>query len=47
MLDKMDPRVVAAIKHAVREAISVIGIDGLKQTSLFPSASRQVLKKAA
>lgn len=41
----MDPKVVAAITHAVHTAIAKMGIDGLLQTSMFPSASKQIAER--
>lgn len=32
----------AAIADAVRHAIDVVGIEGLKRTSMFPSSSRRL-----
>lgn len=42
MIKTMDPRVVDAITHAVHAAIAVVGIDGLRSTSMFPSSAKQV-----
>ena len=36
-----DARVVAAIAHAVHAAIAVVGIDGLRRTSMFPSSTKR------
>ena len=38
----LDPRLAAAIADAVHAAIAVVGIDGLRSTSMFPSASKRV-----
>ncbi len=40
MIKSMDPKMVAAISHAVHSAIAVVGIDGLRSTSMFPSAAK-------
>lgn len=37
----MDPRMAAAIAHAVHAAIAAVGIGGLRSTSMFPSASKK------
>jgi hypothetical protein len=34
-----------AVEKAVAYAISVVGIDGLRQTSMFPSNERQQTKR--
>jgi hypothetical protein len=49
MKNAMDPKVVAAISHAVHAAIKVVGIDGLRSMSMFPSSTREFaeLKLAA
>jgi hypothetical protein len=43
----MDPRVVEAITHAVHAAIAAVGIEGLRKTSMFPSASKRAEYKLA
>lgn len=43
MIKTMDPKVVAAITHAVHAAIAVVGIDGLRSTSMFPSSRREAV----
>lgn len=43
MIKSMDPKMVAAISHAVYAAIAVVGIDGLRSTSMFPSAAKNVV----
>jgi hypothetical protein len=35
-----DERIKAAITHAVKHAIDVVGIAGLRTTSMFPSSGR-------
>lgn len=48
MTKTMDPRVVEAVTFAVHAAIEVVGISGLRETSMFPSAGkREELKRAA
>jgi hypothetical protein len=49
MIKTMDPKMVSAISHAVHAAIQMVGIDGLRSTSMFPSSSREFaeLKLAA
>ena len=44
MSQKMDPRVVQAITHAVHAAIAVVGIDGLRKTSMFPSSQKEAVE---
>jgi len=44
MIKTMDPRVVDAITYAVHAAIAVVGIDGLRSTSMFPSAAKQLVE---
>ncbi len=47
-MNNQDPRMVAAIAHAVHAAIAVVGIEGLRQTSMFPSAAKRAkLRRAA
>lgn len=36
----MDPRVAAAIAHAVNAAIATVGLKGLRETSMFPSSAK-------
>lgn len=47
MYKQMDPRVVNAITHAVHAAIAVVGIEGLKRTSMFPSTTAKAAYKLA
>ena len=42
MMNNQDPRVTAAIAHAVHAAIAAVGIDGLRRTSMFPSSTKRV-----
>ncbi len=37
-----DEEMHAAIEAAVRHAISVVGIEGLKRTSMFPGSARRL-----
>jgi len=37
-----EARILEAITAAVRHAIDVVGIEGLKRTSMFPSSSRRL-----
>ncbi|MFZ3482071.1 hypothetical protein [Sphingomonas sp. 3-13AW] len=37
-----DERLYETFKDAFEHAISVVGIDGLKRTSMFPSSSRRL-----
>lgn len=39
-MTSQDPRVVAAITHAVHAAIAAVGIDGLRRMSMFPSSAK-------
>jgi len=39
-------KVEAAFRHAVEHAICVVGIEGLKRTSMFPSSSRRLAQDA-
>lgn len=47
MKQTMDPRMVGAIRHAVYAAIDAVGIEGLRKTSMFPSASKRAEFKLA
>lgn len=47
MSNQMDPSVVDAIAHAVHAAIAVVGIDGLRRTSMFPSSAKRAEYKLA
>lgn len=49
MTKTMNPRVVEAVTYAVHAAIEVVGIQGLRSTSMFPSATKHqaALKRAA
>ncbi len=47
MYKEMDPRVVHAITHAVHAAIAAVGMEGLKRTSMFPSATAKAELKLA
>jgi hypothetical protein len=40
-MNNQDPRVAEAIAHAVHTAIAVVGIEGLRRTSMFPSAAKR------
>ncbi len=44
MIKTMNPKVVEAITNAVHAAIAVVGVDGLRSTSMFPSAAKQNLE---
>lgn len=44
---QMDPRMVQAIAHAVHAAIAAVGINGLRRTSMFPSANKLAEYKLA
>ena len=44
MINSIDPKVVAAVTHAVNSAIAEVGIEGLLKTSMFPSASNQCVE---
>lgn len=46
-MKSMDPRVAAAIAHAVHAAIATVGICGLRSTSMFPSAFKKDAMKLA
>lgn len=48
-MQTMDPKVVAAISLAVHAAVAKVGIDGIRNMSMFPSTTRcaKVLKLAA
>lgn len=37
----IDKNVEAAVRYAVLYAISVVGIDGLRATSMFPNSRRE------
>jgi hypothetical protein len=37
-----EAEIKAAIEAAVRHAISVVGLEGLKATSMFPNSSRRI-----
>lgn len=39
-MSDQDQRIKAAITHAVNHAIGVVGIAGLRATSMFPSSGR-------
>lgn len=41
MTNPTDSRVREAISEAVYEAIAIVGIDGLRRTSMFPSAAKR------
>lgn len=45
MIKSMNPRVVEAITHAVHTAIAVVGVDGLRATSMFPSANKNAAQE--
>lgn len=40
MYNSIDPKVVAAVTHAVHAAIAQVGVEGLLKTSMFPSANK-------
>ena len=44
---KIDARIVNAISVAVRHAIAVVGMEGLRRTSMFPSAAKAEAYKLA
>lgn len=47
MIKNMDPKMVAAISHAVHAAIAAVGQEGLMRTSMFPSAAKRIDFKIA
>lgn len=45
MIKTMNPLVVEAITNAVHAAIAVVGVEGLRSTSMFPSAAKQTVER--
>lgn len=46
-MNTQDPRVVAAIAHAVHAAIAVVGIEGVRRMSMFPSSAKRDERRLA
>lgn len=42
-MEKLDPRMVEAIAKAVLAAIDAVGIDGIREMSMFPSSQKDVV----
>jgi len=40
-MDKLNPKVMEAIRVAVHQAIAEVGIEGVRAMSLFPSAQKE------
>lgn len=41
MTKTMNPKVVEAVTYAVHAAIEVVGIEGFRSMSMFPSAAKK------